>query len=151
MAHLKVTARLGDKLVFLIRTAKSAWGHMETQLPMVETGNITSWEYRASAWRFNLEREKQRAECNLAAMYEALRRNGMNPELKMYAGGLSKAVLEWTKSGAARLVVLPANHPDIQVAKALLAPLILLSHRLPRIAFLPPWYTTTGVEQRCFF
>jgi hypothetical protein len=88
---------------------------------------------------------------HLALMWEALRRNGMNPEVKMYAGGLSKAVRECTKSGAARLVVMPPNHPGIQVAKGLLAPLKLLSHHVPPIAFLPPWCTTTGVEQRCFY
>ena len=69
----------------------------------------------------------------------------------MYPRRLSKAVSECTKSGAARLVVMPANHPGIQVAKTLLAPLKLLSHHVPSIAFLPPWYTTTGVEQRCFY
>jgi hypothetical protein len=84
------------------------------------------------------------------AMCEALRRNGMNPEVKMYAGGLSKAVRECTKSGAARLVVMPANHPDIQVAKALLAALKLSSHHVPPIPVLPSWYTKTGVERRCF-
>ncbi len=88
---------------------------------------------------------------HLALRCEALRRNGMNPEVKMYARGLSKALSECTKSGAARLVVMPANHPGIQVAKALLAPLKSLSHHVPPIAFLPPWYTTPGVEQRCFY
>jgi hypothetical protein len=147
MAHLKVTAQPGDKLIFLIRTATSTWGDVETHLPMVETGNITSREYRGSAWRFNLDREKQRAERHLALACEALRRKGMNAEIKMYAGGLSKAVRECTKAGAACLVVMPTNYPGIQVMKAFLAALKLFSHHVPPIALLPPGYTKTGVER----
>jgi len=147
MAHLKVTAQPGDKLIFLVRTAASAWGEVETHLPMVETGNITSREYRGSAWRFNIEREKQKAERNLALACEALRRKGMNAEVKMYAGGLSKAVRECTKAGAARLVVMPANYPGIQVVKAFLAALRLFSHHVPPVALLPPRYTESGMDR----
>ena len=137
MAHLKLTAQPGDTIIFLIRTATSAWGNVETHLPMIETGSITSREYRRSAWRFNVDQEKEKAEHNLASVCEALRRNGIKPEVKMYAGGLSKAVRESTKAGATRLIVMPANYAIIYVVKAHLAAL-RLSHNVPPVALLPP-------------
>jgi hypothetical protein len=140
MAHLKLSAQPGDKIIFLIRTATSTWGDVETHLPMVETGNINSREYRGSAWRFNVDQEKQKAERNLECVCEALRRKGINAEVKMYAGGFSKAVRECTKAGATRLVVMPGNYASIQVVKAYLAALRLLSHHIPAVALLPPQY-----------
>jgi hypothetical protein len=137
MAHLKLTARPGDKVIFLIRTATSTWGDVETHLPMVETGNITAREYRRSAWRFNVDQEKHKAERNLELVCETLRRNGMNTEVRMYAGGLSKAVRECTKAGATRLIIMPGNHATIQMVKAFLAALRLLSHDVPPVALLP--------------
>ena len=104
---------------------------------MIETGSITSREYRGSAWRFNVDLQKVKAEQNLASMCEALRRNGINPEVKMYAGGLSKAVRECTKAGATRLIMMPANHASIQMVKAVFAALRLLSHHVPPVALLP--------------
>ena len=73
MAHLKLTARPGDKIIFLIRTATSTWGDVEAHLPMVETGNINSRDYRGSAWRFNRDQEKQKSERDLERVCEALR------------------------------------------------------------------------------
>jgi hypothetical protein len=140
MSHLKSTARPGDTIIFLIRTATSTWGNVETHLPMVETGNITSREYRGSAWRFNVDQEKQRAERNLELICEALRRNGISAEVRMYAGGLSKAVRECTKAGATRLIMMPVNYPRIQALKALLAALKLFNHHVPAVALLPPRY-----------
>jgi hypothetical protein len=137
MAHLKLTAQPGDKVIFLIRTATSTWGDVETHLPMVETGNITAREYRRSAWRFNVDQEKHKAERNLESVCETLRRNGMNTEVRMYAGGLSKAVRECTKAGATRLIMMPANHASIQMVKAVFAALRLLSHHVPPVALLP--------------
>ena len=136
-AHLKLTAQPGDTIIFLIRTATSTWGDVETHLPMVETGNITSREYRGSAWRFNAEREKQRAQRNLEWVCETLWRKGIHTEVKMYAGGLSKAVRECTNAGATRLIVMPANYAIIYIVKALLAAL-RLSHNVPPVALLPP-------------
>jgi hypothetical protein len=147
MAHLKLTAQPGDKVIFLIRTATSTWGDVETHLPMVETGNMTSREYRGSAWRFNVDQEKQKAERNLALVCEVLRRTGMNAEVKMYAGGLSRAVRECTKAGATRLIVMPANCASIQVVKAFLTALRLLSHDIPSVALLPPRYMEHDVRQ----
>ena len=138
IAHLQLTARPGDKIIFLIRSATSIWGDVETHLPMVETGNISSREYRGSAWRFNIEREKQRAQHNLEWVCETLRRKGIHTEVKMYAGGLSKAVRECTKAGATRLILMPANYASVQAVKAFLAALRLLSHDLPPVALLPP-------------
>ena len=140
LPHLKSTARPGETIIFLIRTATSTWGEVETHLPMVETGNITSREYRGSAWRFNVDQEKQKAERNLELICEALRRKGINAEVKMYAGGLSKAVRECAKAGATRLIMMPANYPRIQVIKASLAALKLFSHDMPAVALLPPRY-----------
>lgn len=140
MAHLKSTAQSGDKIIFLVRTATSAWGDVETHLPMVETGNITSRDYRGSAWRFNRDQEKQKSERDLERVCEALRRNGIHAEVKMYAGGLSRAVRECTKAGATRLIVMPANYASIQVVKAFLAALRLLRHHIPSVALLPPKY-----------
>ena len=137
MAHLKLIAQPGDTIIFLIRAATSTWGNVETHLPMIETGSITSREYRGSAWRFNVDQQKQKAEHNLALVCEALRRNGINAEVKMYAGGLSKAVRECTRAGATRLIVMPANYAIIYVVKALLAALSL-SHNVPPVALLPP-------------
>ena len=137
MAHLKLTAQSGDTIIFLIRTATSTWGEVETHLPMVETGNITSREYRGSAWRFNVEREKERAQRNLEWVCETLWRKGIHTEVKMYAGGLSKAVRECTNAGATRLMVIPANYAITYVVKALLAAL-RLSHNVPPVALLPP-------------
>ncbi|HEX6174760.1 MAG TPA: hypothetical protein VF089_12155 [Candidatus Binatia bacterium] len=137
MAHLRMTAKPGDTIIFLIRTATSTWGNVETHLPMIETGSITSREYRGSAWRFNVDLQKVKAEQNLASMCEALRRNGINPEVKMYAGGLSKAVRESTKAGATRLIVMPPNHTILYILKALLAAL-RLGHHVPPVALLPP-------------
>ena len=65
MAHLELTARRGDRIIFLIRTATSTWGDVETHLPMIETGNITSRDYRGSSWRFNRDQEKQKSERDL--------------------------------------------------------------------------------------
>jgi hypothetical protein len=138
MAHLKLTAQPGDKIIFLLRTATSTWGDVETHLPMVETGNITSREYLGSAWRFNVDREKQKAERTLELACEALRRKGIDAEVRIYAGGLSKVVRECTKAGATRMIVMPANYASIQIVKAFLAALRLLSHRLPAVALLPP-------------
>ena len=140
MAYLKFAARPGDRIIFLIRAVTSTWGDVETHLPMVETGNITSREYRGSAWRFNVDQEKQKAERNLELICEALRRKGINAEVKMYAGGLSKAVRECAKAGATRLIMMPANYPRIQVIKAFLAALKLFSHDMPAVALLPPRY-----------
>lgn len=140
MAHLKLTAQPGDTIIFLIRAATSTWGNVETHLPMIETGSITSREYRGSAWRFNVDQQKQKAEHNLALVCEALRRNGINAEVKMYAGGLSKAVRECAKAGATRLIMMPANYPRIQVVKAFLAALKLFNHHMPAVALLPPRY-----------
>lgn len=140
MAHLKLTAQPGDTIIFLIRAATSTWGNVETHLPMIETGSITSREYRRSAWRFNVDQQKQKAENNLALVCEALRRNGINAEVKMYAGGLSKAVRECAKAGATRLIMMPANYPRIQVVKAFLAALKLFNHHMPAVALLPPRY-----------
>jgi hypothetical protein len=137
MAHLKLTAQSGDTIIFLIRAATSTWGNVETHLPMIETGSITSREYRGSAWRFNVDQQKQKAEHNLALVCEAFRRNGITPEVKMYAGGLSKAVRECTRAGATRLMVMPANYAITYVVKALLAAL-RLSHNVPPVALLPP-------------
>ena len=120
MAHLKLTAQPGDTIIFLIRTATSSWGNVETHLPMIETGNITSREYRGSAWRFNVDQKKRKAERNLELACEALRRNGMNTEVRMYAGGLSKAVRECTKTGATHLIIMPANYASIQMVKPFL-------------------------------
>ena len=72
MAHLKLTAQPGDTIIFLIRAATSTWGNVETHLPMIETGSITSREYRGSAWRFNVDQQKDKAEHNLASACEAL-------------------------------------------------------------------------------
>jgi hypothetical protein len=145
MAHLKSTARPGDKIIFLIRTATSTWGDVETHLPMVETGNITSREYRGSAWRFNVDQEKRKSERDLEWVCEALRRKGISAEVKMYAGGLSRAVRECTKAGATRLIAMPANSASIQVLKAFLAALRLLSHHIPAVALLPPQYVEHDV------
>jgi histidyl-tRNA synthetase len=138
MAYLKFTARPGDRIIFLIRAVTSTWGDVETHLPMLETGNITAREYRGIAWRFNLDQEKQKAERDLALVCGALRRKGIDAEVRMYAGGLSKAVREGAKAGASRLIVMPANYPKIQVVKAFLAALKLFRHHLPLVALLPP-------------
>jgi hypothetical protein len=143
MAHLRLTAQPGDTIIFLIRAATSTWGNVETHLPMIETGSITSREYRGSAWRFNVDQQKQKAEHNLALVCEALRRNGINAEVKMYAGGLSKAVRECTKAGATRLIVMPASYASIHVVKAFLAAL-RLSHHVPSVALLPPELRKVG-------
>lgn len=140
MSHVKSTARPGDTIIFLIRMTTSTWGDVETHLPMVATGNITSREYRDSAWRFNVDQEKKKAERNLELICEALRRKGINAEVKMYAGGLSKAVRECAKAGATRLIMMPANYPRIQVVKAFLAALKLFNHHMPAVALLPPRY-----------
>jgi len=138
MPHLKSTARPGDNIIFLVRTATSTWGDVETHLPMVETGNITAGEYRGSAWRFNVEQEKQKAERELEWVCQALGRTRINAEVRMYAGGLSKAVRECAKAGATRLIMMPANYPRIQVVKALLAALKLFNHHMPAVALLAP-------------
>lgn len=148
MPYLKVTAQPDTKLIFLVRTAASNWGEVESHLPMVETGNITAREYRENAWRFNIDREKERAELNLASACEALRRKGMNPEVKMYAGGLSKALRECTKVGPARLIIMPANFSFIKVLKAFFAALRLSArHNVPSVVLLPPRYIEGGVER----
>ena len=138
MPHLKSTARPGETIIFLIRKAASTWGDVETHLPMVETGNITAREYRGSAWRFNLEQEKHRAERDLELVWQALGRKGINAELRMYAGGLKQVVRECAKLGATRLVVMPTNYASIQLVKAYLAALRLLSSNVPPVALLPP-------------
>ena len=137
MAHLKLIAQPGDTIIFLIRTATSMWGDVETHLPMVETGNITAREYRGNAWRFNVEQERQKAERDLESVCQALRRTRINAEARMYAGGLSKAVRESTKAGATRLIVMPPNYAIIYVMKALLAAL-RLNRDVPPVALLPP-------------
>ena len=137
IVHLQLTARPGDKITLLVRTATSTWGDVETHLPMVETGNISSREYRSSAWRFNIEREKQRAQRDLERVCETLRHKGIHTEVKMYAGGLSKAVRECTKAGATRLIMMPANYASIRAVKAFLAALRLLNHHVPPVALLP--------------
>ena len=91
LAHLKLTAQPGDKIIFLIRTATSTWGDVETHLPMVETGNITSREYRGSAWRFNVEQEKQRAE-ELERKKRELREREKN---KTFEDLLKESNLSW--------------------------------------------------------
>jgi hypothetical protein len=136
MAHLKSTAQPGDKIIFLIRTTTSTWGDVETHLPMVETGNITAREYRGSAWRFNVEQEKQKAERELELVCQALQRKGINAEVRMYAGGLSKAMRECAKAGATRLIIMPASHASIQMVKASLATLRLLGSHVPPVALL---------------
>ena len=118
MPYLKMTARAGEKLIFLVRTATSHWGDVESHLPMVQTGNITSREYQGLAWRFNIDREKERAEQNLTAACEELRRNGVTTHVKMYAGGLSKALRECTKAGPPRLIILPTNYPFLKLVKS---------------------------------
>ena len=140
MAHLELTARRGDRIIFLIRTATSTWGDVETHLPMIETGNITSRDYRGSSWRFNRDQEKQKSERDLERVCEALRRKGIDAEVRMYTGGLSKAVRECAKAGATRLIMMPANYPRIQVVKAFLAALKLFNDHMPAVAFLPPRY-----------
>ena len=98
MPYLKMTARAGEKLIFLVRTATSHWGDVESHLPMVQTGNITSREYQGLAWRFNIDREKERAEQNLAAACEELGRNGVTTHVKMYAGGFKQGFARMHKS-----------------------------------------------------
>jgi hypothetical protein len=148
MPYLKMTARAGEKLIFLVRTATSHWGDVESHLPMVQTGNITSREYQGLAWRFNIDREKERAEQNLAAACEELRRNGVTTQVKMYAGGLSKALRECTKAGPARLMIVPANYPFFTVFKSFFAALSLSTHpNVPPVTLLPPRYTGVSVER----
>jgi hypothetical protein len=141
LPYLKLTVRPGEKLIFLIRTATSHWGDVESHLPMVETGNITTREYQGHAWRFNIEREKERAERNLASACAQLRRNGVTPQVKMYSGGLSKALRECTKTGHARLIIVPANYPFFTVFKSFFAALSLSIHpNGPPVMLLPPRY-----------
>jgi hypothetical protein len=148
MPYLKMTAQPGTKLIFLVRTATSNWGEVESHLPMVETGNITAREYRKNAWRFNIDREKEKAERNLASACEALRRKGVSTEVKMYAGGLSKALRECTKASPARLIIMAVNFSFIKVVKAFLAALRLsIHHNLPPVTLLPPRYTEGGVKR----
>jgi hypothetical protein len=148
MPYLKLTARPGEKLIFLVRTATSHWGDVESHLPMVETGNISAREYQGHAWRFNIDREKERAERNLASACEELRRNGVTTEVKMYAGGLSKALRECTKAGPARLIIVPANYPFFKVFKTFFAALSLSRHpNVPPVTLLPPRYTGVNVER----
>jgi hypothetical protein len=148
MPYLKMTALAGEKLIFLVRTATSHWGDVESHLPMVQTGNITSREYQGLAWRFNIDREKERAEQNLAAACEELRRNGVTTQVKMYAGGLSKALRECTKAGPARLIIVPANYPFFTVFKSFFAALSLSTHpNVPPVTLLPPRYTGVSVER----
>ena len=148
LPYLKLTVRPGEKLVFLIRTATSHWGDVESHLPMVETGNITAREYRGHAWRFNIEREKERAERNLASACEELRRNGVTTQVKMYAGGISKALRECTKVCPARLIIVPANHPFLTVFKSFFAALSLSTHaNVPPVTLLPPRYSGVHMER----
>jgi hypothetical protein len=147
MPYLKMTARGGEKLIFLVRTATSHWGDVESHLPMVQTGNITSREYQGLAWRFNINREKERAEQNLAAACEELRRNGVTTQVKMYAGGLSKALRECTTAGPPRLIILPANYPFLKLVKSFFSALSLSTHpNVPIAALLPSGYIERGVE-----
>jgi hypothetical protein len=135
MPYLKLNAEPGTKLVFLVRTETSNWGNVEGHLPMVETGSITGREYRETAWRFNIDREKERAERKLASACAALRRKGVNPEVKMYAGSLSKALREYSKAGAPRLIIRAANYSFIKVFKNFLAALKLSAHHdVPSLA-----------------
>jgi hypothetical protein len=148
MPYLKLTARPGEKLIFLVRTSTSHWGDVESHLPMVETGNITAREYQGHAWRFNIDREKERAERNLASACEELRSNGVTTQVKMYAGGLSKALRECTKAGPARLIIVPANYPFFTVFKSFFAALSLSTHpNVPPVTLLPPRYTGVSVER----
>ena len=141
LPYLKVTVRSGEKLIFLIRTARSHWGNVESHLPMVETGNITAREYQGHAWRFNIEREKARAERNLASACEELGRTGVSTQVKMYSGGLSKALRECTKTEPARLIIVPANYPFFTVFKSFFAALSLSTHpNVPPVTLLPPRY-----------
>jgi hypothetical protein len=148
MPYLKMTAQPGTKLIFLVRTTTSNWGAVESHLPMIETGNITAREYRKNAWRFDIGREKERAERNLAWACEALRRKGVSTEVKMYAGGLSKALRECTKAGRARLIIMQVNFSFIKVSKIFLAALRLsIHHNLPPVTLLPRRYFEGGVER----
>ena len=148
MPYLKMTARAGENLIFLVRTATSHWGDVESHLPMVETGNISAREYQGHAWRFNIDREKERAERNLASACEELRRNGVTTEVKMYAGGLSKALRECTIARPARLIIVSANYPFFKVFKSFFAALRLFTrHNVPPVTLLPPRYTGVSVER----
>jgi hypothetical protein len=114
---------------------------------MVETGNMTSREYQGLAWRFNIDREKERAEQNLAAACEELHRNGVTTEVKMYAGGLSRALRKCTKAGPPRLIILPAHYPFLKLFKSFFAALSLSTQpNVPAVTLLPPRYTGANVE-----
>ena len=148
MPYLKLTARAGEKLIFLVRTATSHWGDVESHLPMVQTGNITSREYQGLAWRFNIDREKERSEQNLAAACEELRRNGVTTQVKMYAGGLSKALRECTKAGPTRLIIMPPKYSFIKRLKGFLAALRLAAgDGVTTTALLPAGYTKRCLER----
>jgi hypothetical protein len=148
MPYLKLTAQAGEKLIFLVRTATSHWGDVETHLPMVETGNITAREYPGQAWRFNIDREKERAERTLASACKELGGNGVTTQVKMYAGRLSKALRECTKAGPPRLIILPANYPFLKLVKSFFAALNLSTHpNVPIAALLPSGYIERGVER----
>jgi len=148
LPYLGMTTQPGTKLVFLVCTATANWGDVESHLPMIETGSITEREYWENAWRFNIDREKERAERNLASACGALRRKGVNIEVKMYAGSLSKALREYSKAGPARLIIRHANYPFIKVFKDFFSALKLFTHHdVPSVTLLPPRHTEGGVER----
>ena len=99
-------AKPGMRVVFLVRAVARNWERLNAHITAIQTGSVIALQTCGTRERTNLEQEKQSAEAKLAAVCHNFRSKGLETEVKVYAGGLKKALATLTKHENVRFVMM---------------------------------------------
>lgn len=103
--YLDKIAKPGMRVVFLVRRSATNWPWMAAHLAAIQTGNWLT----LSPTRAALESAERSVERQLKDVGEALRRKGLQMEIKVYDGSFRKIVVEFAQRHDVRFVMMPAS------------------------------------------
>jgi hypothetical protein len=138
--YLDKIAKPGMRVVFLIRGSASNWPRMAAHLAAMQGGNLVALENCEILERAMLESKERLADSGLAKLRGALRRRGVEVEVRMYVGSFKKVVEDIAQKRDVRFVVMPAGgFPWFRILRPLAGPfkMIKRSPLSPVLLFRP--------------
>lgn len=120
--YLLGTARPGSQIVFLVRTKarRSVW--LQAQMTALSEHHSSAVQVCENRWRFELSHEKQAAERKLSALRSNLLANGVESDVRLYAGRIDKALkdLGATRKGSFAVLRPRDDWPPARLVRKLL-------------------------------
>jgi hypothetical protein len=115
MPYVEKIVGPGMTVIFLIRSSSGNWPRMEAFLATMHTGNTAVLPNYEAKLQFEYERERRLAEERLEAFNQKLGRKGVQAHVRIYPGGLSRILRNFTRHGNIRLVVIPAGGSSLWI------------------------------------